>query len=111
MPGIVIPDNGKDSDPLANSLGIAPERLGNGQCGCDRPGWSRLPCGHCSCASACDGCDVNLIWKGERESWCGCARPGFEVLSCGHCGCRDGLCLELVRNGSRFEARRKPTCS
>ena len=35
-------------DPLADSLGTAPERLGNG-CGCDRPRWSVRPCGHCAC--------------------------------------------------------------
>ena len=52
-----------------------------------------------------------LIWKDENEAWCGCARPGVEVLPCGHCSCRNGLCLELVSNGSTFEARRKPTCS
>ena len=83
-----------------------------GNCGCDRPRWSWLPCGHCVCRSECDdGCEVYLIWKDENESWCGCARPGVEVLPCGHCSCRNGLCLELVRNGSTFEARRKVTCS
>ena len=83
----------------------------DGHCGCDRPRWSWLPCGHCACRSECDGCEVYLIWKDENESWCGCARPGIEVLPCGHCACGNGLCLELVRNGSTFEARRKVTCS
>ena len=98
-------------EPSDDSLGVAPERLDGAHCGCDRPGWSRLPCGHCSCASECDGCAVNLMWKDEQEAWCGCARPGSEVLPCGHCSCRSGLCLELVSNGSTFEARRKPACS
>ena len=96
-------------DPLAGNSGTAPERSEGGHCGCDRPRWSRLPCGHCACE--CDGCQVNLIWKDEQESWCGCAGPGVEVLPCGHCACGNGLCLELVRNGSTFEARRKVTCS
>ena len=100
-----------DDDPPADGLGISPEQLEGGHCGCDRPRWSRLPCGHCACASECDGCRVNLIWKDEQEAWCGCARPGIEVLPCGHCACGNGLCLELVRNGSTFEARRKVTCS
>ena len=81
-------------DPSAGSPGTSPERSEDGQCG-----------------SECDGCPVNLIWKDEHESWCGCARPGFEVLPCGHCACGNGLCLELVRNGSTFEARRKVTCN
>lgn len=98
-------------EPPADSLGITPEQLDGGHCGCDRPRWSRLPCGHCSCASECDGCEVNLIWNSEQASWCGCARPGVEVLPCGHCSCGNGLCLELVSNGSGFEARRKPACS
>ena len=97
--------------PLAGSLGTSPERSEDGPCGCDHPRWLRLPCGHCICGSECDGCRVNLIWKDEQEAWCGCARPGFEVLPCGHCACGNGLCLELVRNGSTFEARRKVTCS
>ena len=97
--------------PLPDYPATDPEPLEGGPCGCDRPRWSRLPCGHCACASECDGCRVNLIWKDEQESWCGCARPGVEVLSCGHCACGNGLCLELVRNGSAFEARRKATCS
>ena len=100
-----------EDDSLAGSSGTSPERSVDGPCGCDRPRWSRLPCGHCTCGSECDGCRVNLIWKDEQESWCGCARPGFEVLPCGHCACGNGLCLELVRNGSTFEARRKVTCS
>ena len=97
--------------PSTGGPGVAPAQSNGGACGCDRPGWSRLPCGHCGCRSACDGCQVNLIWKDEQESWCGCARPGVEVLPCGHCACRNGLCLELVSNGSVFEVRRKATCS
>ena len=97
---------------LDDSLGIDPVKLENG-CGCDRPCVSILPCGHCACGCACEcgGCPANLIWKDEQESWCGCATPGYEVLPCGHCGCRNGMCLELVRNGSVFEARRKVSCS
>ena len=83
-----------EDDSLAGSPGTSPVRSEDGPCG-----------------SECDGCRVNLIWKDEQESWCGCARPGFEVLPCGHCACGNGLCLELVRNGSTFEARRKVTCS
>ena len=82
-----------EDDSLADSPGTSPERSEDGHFG-----------------SECDGCPVNLIWKDEHESWCGCARPGFEVLPCGHCACGNGLCLELVRNGSTFEARRKVTC-
>lgn len=97
--------------PLADGPEVFAELLADGRCGCDRPRWSRLPCGHCSCRSECDGCAVNLIWKDEQESWCGCARPGVEVLPCGHCACRNGLCLELVNIGPTFEARRKVACS
>ena len=72
-------------DPLADSLGTAPERLGNG-CGCDRPRWSVRPCGHCACASECNDCPANKLWRDELESWCGCAKPGQDgVLGCGHC--------------------------
>ena len=28
--------------------GDRPGAVGRRHCGCDRPGWSRLPCGHCS---------------------------------------------------------------
>ena len=100
-----------EDEPSADSLGIDPEQLGDGACGCDRPRWSVLPCGHCGCRSGCDGCRVNLIWQDEQQSWCGCARPGLEVLPCGHCACGNGLCVELVANGSAFEARRKAACS
>ena len=98
-------------EPLTGVPETVAGSLDGGPCGCDRPGWSRLPCGHCACRSKCDGCEVNLIWKDEQESWCGCARPGVEALPCGHCSCGNGLCLELVRNGSTFEARRNATCS
>ena len=37
-----------ETDPLADSLGIAPELLDHG-CGCDRPRWNIRPCGHCAC--------------------------------------------------------------
>ena len=113
MDTISAPMCKKYGDSLADSLGIPPAMLSGGKCGCDRPRVSILPCGHCACGCACEcgGCPANLIWKDEQESWCGCATPGYEVLPCGHCGCGNGLCLELVRNGSVFEARRKVSCS
>ena len=46
-------------DPLADSLGIAPEKLENSRCGCDRPRWATLPCGHCACRCECDDCPTN----------------------------------------------------
>ena len=86
-------------DPLADSLGTAPERLGNG-CGCDRPRWEVRPCGHCACSSECNDCPANKLWRDEQDSWCGCAKPGQDgVLGCGHCSCGFG-CFETVRNGS-----------
>ena len=96
---------------LDDGVGINPAHLEEARCGCDRPRWSILPCGHCACRCECDDCRINLLWKDEQESWCGCATPGYKVLSCGHCACGNGLCLELVRNGSVFEARRKVTCN
>ena len=93
------------------------ELLAGGACGCDHPRGSVLPCGHCGCGSACDGCQVNLIWKPltewEQESWCGCEQPGKEVLPCGHCGCGDGLCWEWVNVGPErpFERWRKAGCA
>ena len=106
------------SEPAPDSIrgqapGIPPAMLSGGRCGCDRPRMSILPCGHCACGCECEcgGCAANLIWKDEQESWCGCATPGYEVLSCGHCACGNGLCLELVKSGSVFEARRKVSCS
>lgn len=108
---------GDERDPLADSLGILPEKLDHGRCGCDRPRVSVLPCGHCSCRCECDGCAVNLIWmrltESEQVSWCGCAEPGKVVLDCGHCGCRNGLCLEFVNAGPNqpFEKRRKASCA
>ena len=93
------------------------ELLAGGGCGCDRPRRSILPCGHCGCGSACDGCQVNPIWRQltewEQDSWCGCEQPGKEVLPCGHCGCGDGLCWEWVNVGPArpFERRRKASCA
>ena len=105
------------------------ERNQESWCGCATPGNEVLPCGHCACGNGLclelvrngavfearrkEACNDILIWKDERnqESWCGCAAPGNEVLSCGHCACGNGLCLELVRNGAVFEARRKEACS
>ena len=99
-----------ETDPLADSLGIAPEKLDNGKCGCDWPRWSVLPCGHCACRCACegDGCAANRLWRDEQESWCGCAQPGRNgVLECGHCACLYG-CFEVVRNGSDAAMRKVP---
>ena len=94
-------------DPLADSLGILPEQLGNG-CGCDRPRWSVRPCGHCGCQSECGDCPANRLWRDEQDSWCGCAKPGHDgVLDCGHCGCGHG-CFETVRNGSHAPMRIVP---
>ena len=59
--------------PLADSLGIPPELLGTGRCGCDRPRWSVLPCGDCACESECDDCPENLIWRVLK-------RPGTGVV-------------------------------
>ena len=98
-----------ESDPLPDSPGIPPEQLGHG-CGCDRPGWSILPCGHCSCRCACEcgGCPANKLWRDEQESWCGCAEPGRDgVLACGHCSCEFG-CFEVVRNGSHAAMQKVP---
>ena len=107
MSGTVILSS-KDSDLSADSLGIAPEQLDNGKCGCDRPRWNLRPCGHCSCASACDDCPANKLWRAEQESWCGCAQPGRTgVLGCGHCSCGYG-CHEVVRNGSDAAMRKAP---
>ena len=105
-----------ENNPCAEELGISPAELVVG-CGCDLPRRSILPCGHCGCGSACDGCQVNLIWKPltewQQESWCGCEQPGKEVLPCGHCGCGDGLCWEWVNVGPErpFERRRKAGCA
>ena len=78
-----------EDELLAYSLGRPPVEMGVGRCGCDRPGWFLRACGHCACASECDDCPENLVWKDEvgGESWCGCADAGREVLGCGHCGC------------------------
>ena len=109
-----------DEHPLADSLGIPPELLDNGRCGCDRPRGGILPaCGHCACRGVCDDCPDDPIWKRftgcDRvpESWCGCPEPGKEVLPCGHCGCGEGLCIEFVYvgKGQPFEKRRKATCA
>ena len=97
-------------DLLADSLGIPPEQLDNGRCGCDRPRWSVLPCGHCACRCACevDGCAANKLWRDEQDSWCGCAQPGRNgVLECGHCACGYG-CFEVVRNGSDAPMQKVP---
>ena len=101
-----------EDDLLVDSLGRSPEELQGGRCGCDRPRWSVWACGHCACGSECGDCVAPKIWKDEigGESWCGCADPGNELLPCGHCGCGKGLCLELVRNGAVFVARRKTAC-
>ena len=99
-----------DGDPLADSLGVDPEKLDNGRCGCDRPRWSVLPCGHCACGCACDGdgCAANKLWRDEQDAWCGCAQPGRNgVLSCGHCDCGYG-CFEVVRNGSHAAMQKVP---
>ena len=97
-----------DSDPLEDSLGIRPEQLDGGTCGCDRPRWELLPCGHCSCASECNDCPANKLWRREQESWCGCAQPGRNsVLDCGHCDCGHG-CFEVVRNGSHAAMQKVP---
>ena len=73
--------------PLADSLGIPPELLGTGRCGCDRPRWSVLACGHCACRCECDDCPENRIWRvlSEREqaSWCGCDAPEERSLTAG----------------------------
>ena len=103
--------------PLADSPGIPPELLSWGRCGCDRPRWSVLPCGHCACQCECDDCPENRIWRvlieREQASWCGCDAPGKEVLPCGHCGCGNGLCVEWVNVGDDrpFEKRRKASCA
>ena len=98
-----------ESDPLADSLGVPPEQLGHG-CGCDRPRWLILPCGHCACRCACEcgGCPANKLWRDQQESWCGCAEPGRDgVLACGHCACEFG-CFEVVRNGSHAAMQKVP---
>ena len=96
-----------ETDPLADSLGIAPELLDHG-CGCDRPRLRIRPCGHCACASRCDDCAANKLWRDEQDSWCGCAQPGRNgVLACGHCGCGYG-CYEVVRNGSGAPMQKVP---
>ena len=103
--------------PLADSLGIPPELLSAGRCGCDRPRWSVLACGHCACRCECDDCPENRIWRVrtalEEASWCGCDAPGREVLDCGHCACGNGLCVEWVNVGDDrpFEKRRKASCA
>ena len=111
MTSVCVPDfvNVQDElDPLADSLGIPPERLDNGKCGCDRPRRNIRPCGHCSCASECDDCPANLLWRDEQDSWCGCAQPGRNgVLVCGHCSCGYG-CFEVVRNGSHAAMQKVP---
>ena len=118
--GVVLEIVGFDDDvkgPLADSLGIPPELLSTGRCGCDRPGWSVLPCGDCACRCECDGCPDDLIWRVRtafgQQSWCGCDTPGKAVLPCGHCGCGNGLCVEWVNVGDDrpFEKRRKASCA
>ena len=107
-----------ETDPLADSLGTDPVTLANG-CGCDRPRYLVLPCGHCSCRSECtaDDCRTDKIWawldEWNQDSWCGCAQPGKEVLRCGHCACDNGLCWEWVNVGPDrpFEKRRKASCA
>ena len=34
---------------LDDGVGINPAHLAEARCGCDRPRWSNLPCGHCAC--------------------------------------------------------------
>ena len=109
-----------DEDGLADSLGFFLEQLAGGTCGCDRPGRSVLPCGHCACKCECDDCPrepEDPIWRvltdWEQESWCGCPEPGKEVLACGHCACGNGPCVEFVNVGEDqpFEKRRKASCA
>ena len=98
----------EEVDPLADSLGIPPERLDNGRCGCDRPRWKIRPCGHCACECECNDCPANKLWRDEQESWCGCWRPGDEgVLPCGHCSCGYG-CFEVVRGNSHAPMQKVP---
>ena len=80
----------------------------SGNCGCDRPRWNIRPCGHCACASECDDCPANKLWRAEQESWCGCWRPGDNgVLPCGHCSCGYG-CFEVVRGESHAAPHKAP---
>ena len=95
-------------DPLEDSLGIPPEQLSGGRCGCDRPRWNIRPCGHCKCESECDGCPANKLWRDEQDSWCGCARPGYDgILECGHCTC-GYACFEAVRGDSEAPMQKVP---
>ena len=104
----VISCDGKDGDPLADSLGIPPEQLSGGRCGCYRPRWDIRPCGHCACESECDDCPANKLWRDEQVSWCGCARPGYDgVLECGHCTC-GYACFEVVRGDSQAPMQKVP---